>query len=139
MKRGSCMEREKRKKQFLNREQKEKIKELKSCGKTPKEIAVIFNTTPRHIRDVLRSMSPDISNKFTEEEEMLLVHLIQNGNYNEWTLKKHFFQNKMPYTIRNKIKTLKKRGVITKSEEYPIFDMDEFYSCPDDQLENFYQ
>ena len=133
------MQREKRKKQFLNREQKEKIKELKNCGKTPKEIAIIFNTTPRHIRDVLRSMSPDISNKFTEEEEMLLIQLLQNGNSNEWTLKKYFFQNKMPYTIRNKIKTLKNRGIITKSVEFPNLDLDAFYCCPDDQLENFYQ
>ena len=121
-----------RKKVFLNKEQRDKIQELKQYGKTPKEIAIMFNTTPRHIRDVLRSLNPNITKDFTEEEEKLLIELCQNGNYKEWELKKNFFQNKMPYMIRNKIKTLRSKGILQIAQpmkiEYPTIDFfNDFY------------
>ena len=102
-----------RTKQFFKPEQKEEILQLHKEGKKPKEIAQIFQTTARHIRDIVKSLNPNIASEFTEEEEILLIKLYNEGITKEWELKKLYFKNKMPYMVRNKIKTLINKGILT--------------------------
>ena len=99
------------KKRFFTAQEKEKIKDLREQGLPVKQIAETFGTSPRHIRDILKSTKKEYQNQFTEEEDRLLMSYYQSGFTKEWKLQK-FFPNKLPYMIRNRIRTLKHRNIL---------------------------
>ena len=100
-------------KKFFKLNEKQEIFELYQSGKKIKEISKEFHTSDRHIRDIVKQMKPNMSKHFTKEEEEYLINLYNEGITKEWQLR-NYFQNKLPYTIRNKIKTLLNKKIISE-------------------------
>ena len=105
------------KKKFFTSAEKAEIKRLRETGLNSKEIAEIFKTTPRHIRDLLRYLNKDYNPNFTQEEDNKLIKYYNTGITKEWALRE-YFPNKLPYMIRNRIRSLLKKGVIRQGDTF---------------------
>ena len=130
-------------KKFFNKEERKEIEDLLEQKIKPKEIAKRFNTSPRHIREIKKQLMPNITRKWTEEEDQNLILYYCDLNITRAAILKNFFPTKLPHMIRNRIKYLRSKSLlpVTNSisqgneEIYEFKNFDEFFEENDSKVD----
>ena len=118
------------------KEQQFKINELYKSGKKVKEIATELGFNQRQIRIWIKRFNRNQTPFWTQEEVNMLKYLYSLG-YVKPSQLRNFIRYKDDYSIRNKIQSLKNKGLLTVVnmvelqpttviQEQPITTFDEF-------------
>ena len=99
-------------KNFLSEAQKRQIMDLAKAGMKNGEIAKMFSTNSRQIATYLRQQKNGMVNKFTEEEDRLLIYHYTHTSIKEAEIKR-YFPRKTAWMIRNRISLLKRKNKLS--------------------------
>ena len=100
-------------KNFLSADDKENIDRLIKENKTSDEIAKILNFSHRQVRTYMKQRDLKQTNRFTVEEDILILFLYNNGITKEAKIAKHI-PSKAPWMIRNRLRKMSKDHMLKK-------------------------
>lgn len=94
---------------FLNPEEKEEIERLMKNGFDAIYIASKVHHSERQIKNYIRERQKNAENRFTREQDRLIIQQIQQGN-NSPTKIANLLDNKADWMVRNRIKLFKRKS-----------------------------
>ena len=113
------MEKKPNTKHFLSKQDKQNLIFLYQKGFKFREIAKKIGSTTRQVKEHIRRYENKIVNKFSPEEDAIIISKYQEGITKEWQLLQ-FIPTKEPYMIRNRIKSLIRKGLINNDLVVPM-------------------
>ena len=108
---------------FLTDEQKQQIIAFSAQKLKMSEIATKLNISARQVRTVIAENKRGKSQKFTKDEDLMIIMLFNRGITKECEMIK-YIPSKAAWMVRNRIALLKRKGIISAERQFNLGDTD---------------